>query len=88
MQSARLSSPWLTANGTFIFEKVAHARASREDQLRDVLDNLGLFLGRQGGEPFGEALGYVSFELNTLSAFATHHLALAGQENQMPRGVG
>lgn len=38
---------------TFVLEEVAHARAPRQDQLRDVLDDLGLILGRERGEPFG-----------------------------------
>lgn len=41
---------------TFILKEVAHARAAGQDQLRDILDNLGLVLGGQSGEPFGQAL--------------------------------
>ena len=40
---------------TFVLEEVAHAGSAGEDELRDVLDDLGLVLGRQGGEPFGKA---------------------------------
>lgn len=40
----------------FVFEEVAHASASRQHQLRDIFDNLGLFLRRECGEPFREAL--------------------------------
>lgn len=42
---------------TFVFEEVAHAGAPRENELRDILDDLCLVLGRQGGEPLGQALG-------------------------------
>lgn len=41
---------------TFVFKEVAHARSSGENQLRDVLDDLRLVLGRQGGKPFGKTL--------------------------------
>lgn len=41
---------------TLVLEKVAHAGAAGEHQLRDVLDDLGLVLGREGGEPFGQTL--------------------------------
>jgi hypothetical protein len=41
---------------TFVFQKVAHACASREDNLRDIFDDLGFFLGRKGGEPLGQTL--------------------------------
>ena len=41
---------------TFVLKKVAHARASSEHELRDILDDLGLVLGREGGEPFRQAL--------------------------------
>lgn len=42
--------------GTFVFDEVAHARPAGEDELRDVLDDFGLVLRRQSGEPFGQAL--------------------------------
>lgn len=46
---------------TFVFKKVAHACATSEDQLRDILDDLGFILGRKRDEPFGKALvGMVS----------------------------
>lgn len=38
---------------TLVLKKVAHAGAAGKDKLRDVLDYLCLFLGRQCGEPFG-----------------------------------
>lgn len=41
---------------TFVFEKVAHSRTTSQNQLGDILDNLGFVLGREGGEPFGQAL--------------------------------
>lgn len=41
---------------TFVLEEVAHARAAGEDELRDVLDDFGLVLGCERGEPLGEAL--------------------------------
>lgn len=46
---------------TLVFQKVAHARAPREDELRHILDNLGLVLGREGGEPLGETLMRVRY---------------------------
>ena len=42
---------------TLVLKEVAHARAASKDELRDVLDDLGLVLGRQRNEPLGEALG-------------------------------
>ena len=41
---------------TFVFEKIAHASSTGENELRDVLDDFGLVLGRERGEPFGQAL--------------------------------
>lgn len=41
---------------TFVFEEVAHARAPGQDDLRDILDDLGLLLGRESRKPFGQAL--------------------------------
>jgi hypothetical protein len=38
---------------TFVLQEIAHASAASEDELRDVLDNLGLVFRREGGEPFG-----------------------------------
>jgi hypothetical protein len=40
---------------TLVFKEVAHARATREDQLRDILDDLCLLLWWQGQKPFREA---------------------------------
>jgi len=40
---------------TFVFEEVAHARAASEDELGDVLDNLGLLLGRHRHKPLRKA---------------------------------
>ena len=34
--------------------------AAGEDELRDVLDDFGLVLGRQSGKPFGKALKHPS----------------------------
>ena len=45
-----------TGGLAFVLEKVAHASPPSQDKLRDVLDNLGLVLGGQSGEPFGQAL--------------------------------
>ena len=49
---------WVTkrVGATFVFEKVAHARAASEDELGDVFDDLGLVSRRQRREPFGQAL--------------------------------
>lgn len=41
---------------TLVLDKVAHPGPARKDQLRDVLDNLGLVFGGQRGEPLGKAL--------------------------------
>lgn len=41
---------------TFILQEVAHAGATRQNQLGHILDDFGLFLGRESGEPFGKAL--------------------------------
>lgn len=39
---------------TFIFQKVAHAGATAQNQLGDVLDDLAFRFGWDGGEPLGE----------------------------------
>lgn len=41
---------------TFVFKKVAHPGAPGQDQLGDILDNLGLVLGRQSTKPFRKTL--------------------------------
>lgn len=41
---------------TLVFKEVAHSCATCQDRLGDVLDDLGLVLRRQGGEPFGKTL--------------------------------
>lgn len=41
---------------TFVLEEVAHAGAAGEDELGDVLDDFGFVLGRECGEPLGQAL--------------------------------
>ena len=38
---------------TFVLDEIAHARPTCEDELRDILDDLGLVLWRQCGEPLG-----------------------------------
>lgn len=40
------------AEATFIFKKIAHSCASGENKLRDIFDDFGLLLGREGDEPF------------------------------------
>jgi hypothetical protein len=40
---------------TFVFEEVAHARATSEDELGDVLDDLGLLLWRHRHKPLCKA---------------------------------
>lgn len=47
---------WMQVKATFVFEEIAHARPARQNQLGHILDNLGLLLGRESGEPLGEAL--------------------------------
>jgi hypothetical protein len=39
---------------TFMFQKIAHASATAQDQLGDVLYNLALRFWRDGGKPLGE----------------------------------
>jgi hypothetical protein len=41
---------------TLVFEEVAHASTSSQDELADILDDLRFVLGRKSGEPFCEAL--------------------------------
>ena len=41
---------------TFVLEKVAHPRPARKHQLSHILDNLGLFLGRESSKPLGQTL--------------------------------
>lgn len=53
----------LIGGRTSVFEEVTHACAAGEDELGDVLDDFGLVLGRQGGEPFSETLSSVSILL-------------------------
>jgi hypothetical protein len=40
---------------TLVFDKIAHACAASEDELRHILDNLGLLLRRHRHEPFRKA---------------------------------
>lgn len=51
---------------TLVLEKVAHPRSSGQNKLRNVLDDLGLILGREGGEPFRQTLDSVSLMLSYL----------------------
>ena len=37
---------------TLVFNEIAHARATSEDELGDILDDLGLLLRRHRHEPF------------------------------------
>lgn len=46
----------MTTTLTFVLEEIAHARAPSQHELRDILNDLGLVLGREGGEPFRQAL--------------------------------
>ena len=41
---------------TFVFEEIAHSRSSRQNELGDISNNLGLVFGRQSDEPFGKSL--------------------------------
>lgn len=82
--------------GVLVFKEVAHASASGQDRLGDVLDNLCLFLGRQGGEPFGKTLerrcqvrvfgsclGEEAADAVVSSLGVTYDLALSRQQNQV-----
>jgi hypothetical protein len=37
----------------FVFQEIAHSRASSEDQLCHIFHDLGFVLWRKCGEPFG-----------------------------------
>jgi hypothetical protein len=39
---------------TFVFKEIAHPRPTGEHKLSHILDDLGLLLGRESGEPLGE----------------------------------
>lgn len=41
---------------TFIFQKVAHASASGQHELRNIFDNLGFVFRRESREPFRQSL--------------------------------
>lgn len=43
-------------SATFVFEEIAHPRPAGQHELSHILDNLGLLLGRESGEPLGQAL--------------------------------
>lgn len=43
---------------TFVFEEIAHAGATRQDQLGHILDDLGFLLGRESSKPLGQTLRY------------------------------
>lgn len=43
-------------NITFVFEEIAHACSTSKDELRDILDDFGFVLRREGGEPLCETL--------------------------------
>lgn len=57
---------------TLIFKEVAHSCATCQDRLGDVLDDLGLVLGRQGGEPFGKTLREETVSGSCLFAQKSH----------------
>lgn len=65
---------------TLVFQKVAHARAARKDELRNVLDDLGLLLLRHRREPFRETdFPYASLVCQFLSVLLTSEAHLAGR---------
>lgn len=72
---------------TFVLQEVAHARATGQDQLGDVLDDLGLFLRRKGGEPFGEALRGQHVRGEGDGVCDTHDFALPRQQDHVPSGA-
>lgn len=41
---------------TLVLKKVAHPRPAREHKLGHILDDFGLFLGRESCKPLGQAL--------------------------------
>ena len=72
---------------TFIFQKVAHTSATREDDLRDIFDNFGLLFGRKSGEPFGQSLEWIKLSNAEFSmgwaTNRTYHFSLSGQKDQV-----
>jgi hypothetical protein len=72
---------------TFVLKEVAHAGAAGEDKLGDVLDYLGLFLGGERGEPFGQTLR-TSISRGTLqSGWGTNHFALPREQNEISASI-
>lgn len=41
---------------TFVLEEIAHPRPAGQHKLSHILDDLGLLLRRESGEPLGETL--------------------------------
>lgn len=84
-------------DATFVFQKIAHPRPAGQHQLGHILDDLGLLLGGESGEPLGEALerrksksDWASDRGDSTSrrglgwvTRGTHHFALAGEQNQI-----
>lgn len=83
---------------TLVLKKVAHPRPAREHKLGHILDDFGLFLGRESCKPLGQALQQrfvVSFFILFLFpkfpsrypsggvGHETHHFALSRQEDQV-----
>lgn len=49
------SSFLYTKRLALVLQEITHSRAASQDELSDVLHNLGLCLGRHGREPFCKA---------------------------------
>lgn len=80
---------------TFVFEEIAHPRPAGQHKLSHILDDLGLLLGGESGEPLGEALceklgqsgGPQASWRNGVGdeGVWAHHFALPGQEDEVTR---
>ena len=68
---------------TSIFEKITHACAAGEDELGDVLDDLGLVLGRESGEPFCETLSISVSFLRLPSNWVTYDFTLPRKQDEV-----
>lgn len=69
---------------TLVFKKVAHASSAGEDELRDVLDDLGLLLRRQCSEPLCQALGFgQKTSCVVFNVMGWHHTTLPWRDRRM-----
>jgi hypothetical protein len=72
---------------TFVFDEVAHTRPPREDELGDILDDLGLVFRGESCKPLGEALLWVNIYSWFASWWGTaDHFALPAEEDEVSGG--